>query len=52
MVLQGRVRELHRIGNDHADLATDSDRRRVDAAVTDARRHPFTCMQALVLPGL
>ena len=39
MVLDGRVRELDRLGNDAADEAADSGRRRVSNAVIDARRN-------------
>ena len=39
MVLDGRVREVDRIGNDAADEAADFGRRRVGNAVTDARRN-------------
>ena len=38
MVLQGRVREVDRLGNDAADEAADFGRRRVGNAVIDARR--------------
>ena len=38
MVLDGRVRELERLGNDAADEAADFGRRRVGNAVIDARR--------------
>ena len=39
MVLDGRVRELDKFGNDVADEAADSGRRRVGPAVIDARRN-------------
>ena len=39
MVLDGRVREVDRLGNDAADVATDFGRRRVGPAVIDARRN-------------
>ena len=39
MVLQGRVREVDRIGNDAADEAADFGRRRVGHLVIDARRN-------------
>ena len=39
MVLDGRVREIDRLGNDAADEAADSGRRRVGDAVFDARRN-------------
>ena len=39
MVLDGRVRELDRLGNDAADEAADFGRRRVGNAVIDARRN-------------
>ena len=39
MVLDGRVREVDRLGNDAADEAADFGRRRVDHAVVDARRN-------------
>ena len=39
MVLDGRVRELDRLGNNAADEAADFGRRRVSPAVIDARRH-------------
>ena len=39
MVLDGRVRELDRVGNNAADEAADFGRRRVDHAVSDARRN-------------
>ena len=39
MVLEGRVRELDRLGNNAADEAADFGRRRVDPAVIDARRN-------------
>ena len=39
MVLNGRVREDDRLGNDAADEAADFDRRRVGHAVIDARRN-------------
>ena len=39
MVLNGRVRELDRLGNDAADEAADFGRRRVGNAVIDARRN-------------
>ena len=39
MVLDGRVREVDRIGNDAADEAADFGRRRVGNAVIDARRN-------------
>ena len=38
MVLEGRVRDLDRLGNDAADEAADFGRRRVSNAVIDARR--------------
>ena len=44
MVLDGRVREIDRLGNDAADEAADFGRRRVGNAVIDARRHlPGVC---------
>ena len=39
MVLDGRVREIDRLGNDAADEAADFGRRRVGNAVFDARRN-------------
>ena len=39
MVLDGRVQEVDRIGNDAADEAADFGRRRVGNAVIDARRN-------------
>ena len=39
MVLDGRLREVDRIGNDAADEAADFGRRRVGNAVIDARRN-------------
>ena len=39
MVLDGRVREVERFGNDVADEAADFGRRRVGNAVIDARRY-------------
>ena len=39
MVLDGRVREVDRLGNDAADEAADYGRRRVGNAVIDARRN-------------
>ena len=39
MVLDGRVRELDRLGNDAADEAADFGCGRVGPAVIDARRH-------------
>ena len=39
MVLDGRVREIDRLGNDAADEAADFGRRRVGNAVIDARRN-------------
>ena len=39
MVLDGRVREVDRLGNDAADEAADFGRRRVSLAVIDARRN-------------
>ena len=39
MVLDGRVREVDKIGNDAADEAADFGRRRVGNAVIDARRN-------------
>ena len=39
MVLDGRVRDVDRIGNDAADEAADFGRRRVGNAVIDARRN-------------
>ena len=39
MVLDGRVREVDRFGNDAADEAADFGRRRVGPAVIDARRN-------------
>ena len=39
MVLDGRVRELDRLGNNAADEAADFGRRRVGIAVIDARRN-------------
>ena len=39
MVLDGRVREIDRLGNDAADEAADIGRRRVGDAVIDARRN-------------
>ena len=39
MVLDGRVRELDRLGNNAADGAADFGRRRVGHAVVDARRN-------------
>ena len=39
MVLDGRVREVDRLGNDAADEASDFGRRRVGNAVIDARRN-------------
>ena len=39
IVLDGRVREVDRIGNDAADEAADFGRRRVGNAVIDARRN-------------
>ena len=39
MVLDGRVREVDRLGNDAADEASDFGRRRVSNAVIDARRN-------------
>ena len=39
MVLDGRVREVDRLGNDAADEAADFGRRRVSPAVIDARRN-------------
>ena len=39
MVLDGRVREVGRLGNDAADEAADFGRRRVGNAVIDARRN-------------
>ena len=38
MVLEGRVRDLHRIGNNLADEAADFGRRWFNVATTDARR--------------
>ena len=44
MVLDGRVRELERTGNNAADEAADFGRRRVGNAVIDARRNlPGVC---------
>ena len=39
MVLDGRVREVDRLGNDAADKAADFGRRRVSPAVIDALRN-------------
>ena len=39
MVLDGRVRELDKLGNDAADEAADFGRRRIGHAVIDARRN-------------
>ena len=39
MVLDGRVRDLDRLGNNAADEPADSGRRRVGPAVIDARRN-------------
>ena len=39
MVLDGRVGEIDRLGNDVADEAADFGRRRVGSAVIDARRN-------------
>ena len=39
MVLDGRVREIDKLGNDAADEAADFGRRRVGNAVVDARRN-------------
>ena len=39
MVRAGGVRELDRLGNNAADEAADSGRRRVDVPVIDARRN-------------
>ena len=39
MVLDGRVREVDRLGNDDADEAADFGRRRVGNPVIDARRN-------------
>ena len=39
MVLDGRVRQLDKVGNDAADDAADFGRRRVGHAVIDARRN-------------
>ena len=39
MVLDGRVREVDRLGNDAADDAADFGRRRVGHLVIDARRN-------------
>ena len=39
MVLDGRVREVDRLGNGAADEAADFGRRRVSPAVIDARRN-------------
>ena len=39
MVLEGRVREVDRLGNNAADKAADVGRRRVGNAVIDARRN-------------
>ena len=39
MVVQGRVREVDRIGNNAADEAADFGRRRVGHLVIDARRN-------------
>ena len=39
MVLNGRVRELDKLGNDAADEAADFGRRKVGNAVIDARRN-------------
>ena len=39
MVLQGRVRDLDRLGNKAADDAADFGRRRVPVQVVDARRN-------------
>ena len=39
MVLDGRVRELDKFGNDAADEAADFGRRRVGPAVIDAHRN-------------
>ena len=39
VVLDGRVREIDRLGNNAADEAADFGRRRVDNAVIDARRN-------------
>ena len=39
MVLDGRVREVDRLGNNAADEAADFGRRRVSPAVIDARRN-------------
>ena len=39
MVLDGRVREVDRLGNNAADEAADFGRRRVGNAVIDARRN-------------
>ena len=41
MVLDGRVREVDRFGNDAADEAADFGRRRVGNAVVDARRNLY-----------
>ena len=43
MVLDGRVRELDRLGNNTADEAADFGRRRVGNAVIDARRNLSGC---------
>ena len=39
MALDGRVREVDRLGNDAADEVADIGRRRIGNAVIDARRH-------------
>ena len=39
VVLDGRVREVDKLGNDAADEAADFGRRRVSPAVIDARRN-------------
>ena len=44
MVLQGRVRDLDRLGNKAADDAADFGRRRVPVQVVDARRNLVGCL--------
>ena len=47
-VLDGRVREIDRLGNDAADEAADFGRRRVGHAVIDARRNLSGVLWSLV----
>ena len=48
MILDGRVHELDRMGNNFADQAADYGRRGVDAAVTGCKEKYCSCLKALV----